>query len=335
MRRSFLAVSLAICLLTALPACWATPTLGEESALPSYKGYPMRPRMSGGYVVALQNVENADGNSDTKGIIVYSLATSKAFTVRDGRTGWCDIWGDLAAWTVNPSTPLQGKVSLKSNKQATTSATSNLMLENVQTWEHYDPPLGESGPAFGPVIWQNYVAYLGAKKQIYLMDLTDGHWTQISKSGTTNEVPGIGPDLVTWNENVDKKRQVRAYRISTGELKNITDDPSVDHYGSSTDGRYIVWKDKGFTIGLYDMKAGATVPVSTEGFYTVVGNGILAYVKWLDKTSAAVFGYDLATQKEFRISKGTTDCGPRINNGRVMWTDKDKIYWVPFWQEKK
>ena len=294
---------------------WCIPTVTKEFTLPNFEGSPFRPRICGDWVVDVQNVDDKACASTSIGIIVYNIPTGKAYMVFEGAAGWCSMGSTLAAWTGKSVAKIEGFCNLKGDRSGSDNP-SNLILIDVTTWRYYTPPLS-TGPAFAPVVWSNYVAYEGKNGQIYLIDMYTGQQKQISQADKNNG-PQIGQDLVVWQEFTDKQ-QIRGYRISTGEFIKITDDSGEEHRSPYTDGKTVVWWDKGVTA--YDVATRQRTKISDTGYYPDVDNGIVVYMK-----SSAVYAYDLVEQKEFRISKGNSNCGPSIDGNRVIWTWKNDIY---------
>ncbi len=169
-----------------------------------------------------------------------------------------------------------------------------MVMVDAKDWRYYTPRV-TNGPAFAPVVWANYVAYEGSNSQIYLVDMNDGKIIQVSQSGTQNTNPQIGQNLVTWEEHTDK-RQICGYRIGSGECLQITDDPGEENCGGYTDGKTVVWYNKG--ISAYDVATRARTQVSRAGYYPDVSDGIVVYLKGVNN-HIAVFGYDLAAREEF------------------------------------
>jgi len=313
----------AVCCVVVLASatCWPAPKVVREIELPGFPGAPFRPRIAGDWVVAIQNVDDKACASTAKGVIAYNIATGQTYTVFNENAGWPDIAGNLAVWT-GKSFNIKGFCTLKGDRSGS-SVPSNLILVDVTNWRYYTPPLA-TGPAFAPVAWGNYIAYEGKNKQVYVIEMNTGVQTQVSRGDGKHGNPAIGPDLVVWEEYTDK-RQIRGFRISNGEQLTITDDPGAEHCGPRTDGATVVWWGNSEGVSAYSVATGVRTQITKSGFYADVDNGIAVYLKSVTGVTA-VYGCDLTTGEEFRISSGKADAGPSIDNGRVIWCNDGKIY---------
>lgn len=324
MKVAFRIAACVVCLVVlASTVCLAESRVTKESELPAFVGSPFRPRISGDWVVTVQNQDDKACASSSIGVIIYNVVTKQAYTVFTGLAGWCSIGGNLAVWT-GKTDNIQGFCSLKGDRSGS-RIPANLILVDVRDWKYYIPPIN-TGPAFAPVVAGDFVAYEGKGGQICLLNLRTSEEKIISSGTERHGNPQIAADLVVWEEYTDK-RQIRGYRISTGETINITDDAGAEHCGPYTDGKTVVWWGNGEGVGAYDLATGKRTKVSKTGFYAGVDNGIVVYLKSEGKDSA-VYGYDLAKSEEFRISSGKADCGPAISNGRVIWCLGKKIICV-------
>jgi len=179
------------------------------------------------------------------------------------------------------------------------------------------------------------VAYeLGCR--IHLLNLRTGVQRRISDDQPHYQNPDIGGDLVVWEEFTNPNarsndRKIKGYRISTGELINVADNPGTDRWGPRTDGRTVVWTTKS-GADIYNAATGglSTIP---KAFFPDVDNGIVVYLKSAVSPAGKcmcgknwVYGRDLGTDSDFRISKDTADQGPSIDNNRVIWCQLDTLY---------
>lgn len=321
--KSLIRVALLVCCLLALSSAvgWAVASASKEFTLPVYAGYPFRARISGNYVAVLQTVDDKACSSTPLGIIVHNVVTGEAYTAFSGKAGWPAIDGNLVAWA-GPTDTIKAARNLK-DKQLVCYTGGSLVLMDMRNGQYYVPPL-KTGPALTPVVWGDYVAYQGKGQNVYCIDMNTGIQTQVTKSSSRHDQPGIGPDLIVWSEYVNK-RQVRAYRISTGEEIAITNDAGAEHCSPVTDGKTVVWWGNTEGVSVYDMATRVRKNISRTGFYPDVDSGIVVYLKDIGKDSA-VFGYDLARGQEFRISTGFADSGPSIDSNRVVWGLGNKIY---------
>ncbi len=295
-------------------------SVAKEFTLQSYAGSPFRPRISGDWVLVVQNIDNKGCGSTAAGIIIYNVVTNKSYMVYSGNAGWCDMGGSLGTWT-GKTEDLKGFCTLKGDRSGSRNP-SNLVVVDTRTWRYYTPPL-ETGPVFGPVACGDLIAYEGKGGRICYIDMNTGAQTTVSRGDSRHANPATGPDLIVWEE-YDNKRQVRGYRISTGEEIRITDDAGAEHCGPQTDGKTVVWWGNSEGVGAYDLATGTRKVISKQGFYADVDNGIVVYLKGV-KGGSAVFGYDLATGEEFRISSGLSNQGPSISGNRVVWLWQNKI----------
>lgn len=311
--RITIAVPLAVLLcILASTIAWSAPIM-KESNLPGFKGSPIRPRISGDWVVWRQNEDDKACLSKGKGIICYNLVTKEAYTVYEGQSSLCNAGDGMATWT-----GIKGKLSdFCRGKTDYSDEPSNLIVLELGTWKYYNPPL-EAGPAIGPAISGKYVAYLG-QGGIYLLDLSTGQQKRISVGENKPSVPEMSGDIVVWDQCAGK-REIHGYSISQEQEFPIASDPENDLISPDTDGITVVWYDKKHHIWAYDIGTAKKKRLA-DGFYSAVDDGIVAYMK----NDLWVYGMDLRDGEEFRISSGPSDSGPEINAGRVIWFKGNKI----------
>lgn len=289
----------------------------REYALPSIAGKPYRPRISGDWVVTVRNAERGAEN-----VIAINVVTKQAYTIFDianGASIFPSASGNLMVWT--------GKTdqipSLRGKRGKNGQLNASMIIYDIAQNKYSAPELNTVS-AFHCSIFGKYIAYeLGSR--IYLYDMTNQAQKRISSENPFNYAPHISGDLIVWTHRVNDKanRQVYAYRISTGELTRITDDDNVDYCSSQTDGRYIAWWHK-TGAEVYDTvtKNKLLIP---KAFFPAVDKGIVVYQRPEGRMNP-VFGMEIATRKEFRISTGSANIGPDISGRRVIWCSGETIY---------
>ena len=91
----------------AVSGCGWCTTVKKEFTLPVWAGCPFRPRISGDWIVDVQNKDDKGCGSTSIGIMLYNIATGKSYMAYEGAAGWCSIAGTLAVWT-GKTTNIQG-----------------------------------------------------------------------------------------------------------------------------------------------------------------------------------------------------------------------------------
>lgn len=323
MRKWVRVMLLVCCTLVLLPGTgWAVASACNESSLPAYKTYPFRARIAGDYVAVLQTADDKACASTPVGITVHSISTGQAYTIFNGRAGWPSISGSLVAWAGQPGT-IKAARSFSNSAQLVCNTGGGLILFDLRNGQYYVPEL-QTGPITVPVVWSDYVVYEGKGGHIYCIDMNTGVQSQITRSKNRHDQPDIGAGLIVWNEQIGK-RQVYAYRMSTGETFAVTSDSSTDHTSPVTDGKTIVWWGGG--VWAYDVATKTARNICRTGVYPHVSDGIVVYLKNLGGKSA-VFGYDLAANQEFRVSSGFANQGPAIDSNRVVWGWENRVYYA-------
>lgn len=320
MRKAILALLCISCVSVLTPAICAVPQpihKVREFALPSIAGQPFRPRISGDWVVAVRNYEKRAEN-----VLLINIADSNVYTlfnIADGRSIFPSINGNVVVWT-GKSDQVE---SLYGKRRERGQFASSMILYDLPSGRYFAPDL-KTNSAFFVSVFGRYVAYeLGSR--IYLYDITTGEQRRISDDNPWYHLPDISGDIIVWDQKTDasSKRQICAWQFSTGQQIQLTNDPDVDHIGPNTDGRYIVWWTKA-GVDVYDTKNKSTFTVPTA-YFPAVDRGVLVYQR-REGAINPVFGMDLATHQEFRISSGTANIGPDIDAGRVIWCTSDTIY---------
>lgn len=317
MRKFTLLTCSIVCLVVLISCveCFAEPTVKMEYALPTIEGAFMRPRISGDWVVALQQDEQ---RKNTLGVLVINLTNNQIYTAYVGKAMWPSISGTLAIW---PGAP-DNVDSLKGMKGKDGKLTSLIMLD-LSTWRYFAPPLSTRTTNYTTVCGTSIALECGSR--IYLMDAVSGIHKRISKDESRYSAPEINGDYVVWRDTVsDSESQVIGYQISTGRLFNVTEDADVINCGGITDGKHIAWWSNKNGVGVYDCVTRNTINIP-KGFFPDVENGIVVYLKKANGQNH-VFGTEIATGKEFQISKGNADQGPSIDKGRVIWCNGGVIY---------
>jgi len=310
----------------ALAAFGAPRTVAKvnEFALPSLSGQPYRPRISGDWVVAVRNYAKRAEN-----VVLINVPARKLYTIfdiADGTSIIASIDGDLVVWP-GKSDQVPG---LRGTRGKRGQWARSMILYEISTGSYYAPELSTNS-AFSVSISGGLVAYeLGSR--IYLHDVARGVQRRISDNNPYHSGPEISGDFVVWAGKTDDsdKRQVYAYQISGGRQLQLTSDP-VDHRSPMTDGRYIVWwTDAG--VDVYDTTNTSTFAIP-KAFFPAVDDGIVVYQRpessgpgCTCNSPMPVYGMDIATRREFRISSGTANVGPDIDAGRVIWCTGDTIY---------
>lgn len=309
-----LCVTFAAALAPTVHAAITTTTAGKEFALPSINGRPYRPQISGDWVVAVRSSEKRAENVVL--INIPKATVSTIFDIADGVSIWPSISGNTVVWT--------GKTdqidTLRGTRGSRGRLPRSMILYDLSTGQYSAPELSTIS-AFSCSIAGDYVAYeLGSR--IYLYDLSNRQQKRISDDRPCHSLPHIAGDLVVWNAKPDgsEKRQVYAYRLSTGVGTAITNDPNVDHITPNTDGRYIVWWTRG-GVYVYDTRNNRTFTIA-KAFFPDVDAGMLVY----EKNDSRIYGMNIATRREFRISSTKATIGPDIDAGRVIWCTGNTIY---------
>lgn len=300
-----------ICILAGTAALSAPTT--KEITLPGFKGSPIRPRISGDWVVWRQNETDKGCLSTAKGVVCYNLTTKETYTLYEGQSSLCNAGDGVAVWT-----GIKGKLAdFVKGRTDYSDEQSNLIIVNLRTWQYYSPTL-ETGPAMGGAICGNYLVYMGQGGRNYLLDLSTGRQKRISAGENKVSGPQIYGDLVMWREYVNKV-EIHGYSISRNQEFVVASVPGDELCIGGTDGKTIVWTDRKNQVWAYDIDTGDSGKVA-DGEAAEISDGIVAYCR-----ARVVYGIDLSEGKEFRISSGTTDCAPAISRGRVMWTKGNKI----------
>lgn len=310
---SLLVVMFFILCMLASAISWSAPTI-KEFTLPVFKGFPMRPMISGDWVVTSLNETDKACLSPTKGIICYNLATKETYTlyrgqaslptVRDGIAVWSGIKGKLADF-------VKGRTDFSDEK-------SNLIIMELGTWKSSSPRL-EAGPTMGASVSDNRLVYVGQDKQVYLLDLITGKQKKIPLSGSKITWPNLYGDILIWT-NIARKREIHGYNISSEEEFLIASSPDDDQCFGGSDGRTIVWTDQKNKVWARDTVTGETSKVA-DGEAADISDGIVVYCR-----QRVNYGVDLRDGKEFRIGSDITDCAPTISGRRVLWMRGDKIH---------
>lgn len=307
-----LALILIICI-SPSSVVFAAPTI-KEYTLPAFKGFPMRPMISGDWVVTSLNETDKACLSPTKGIICYNLATKETYTlyrgqtslpsVRDGMAVWCGIKGKLADF-------VKGQTDFSDEK-------SNLIIMELGTWKSSTPRL-EAGPTMGGSVSDNRLVYVGQDKQVYLLDLITGKQKKTPLSGSKITWPNLYGDILIWT-NIAKKHEIHGYNITSEKDFLIASSADDDEYFGGCDGRTVVWTDQKNKVWAQDIVTGETRKIA-DGEAAVISDGVVAYCR-----ARVAYAMDLRDGKEFRVSSGIIDCAPSISMGRVAWMKSDKIY---------
>lgn len=317
MRKIALLTCTVICLLVILSGveCWSEIRVQKEYSLPSVEGRFFRPRISGDWIVALQQ-DTQNKTTTTLGVHCINLINNQIYTVYTGKASWPAISGTLAVWP-GCSDNID---SLKGRFGKDSKLSSRLIMLDLSTWSYFAPTLSTRSAGYMTVSGKHVAYELGCR--IYLLDAITGVNKRISDNEAIHRNPEINGDFIVW-EDVENKTesQVVCYQISTGRQFDVTDSASQNNRGPSTDGKHIVWWGKD-GVGVYDIATRNSFNIPS-GHYVDVDNGIVVYLKRTDMTH--VFGTEIATGKEFQISKGAADQGPSISNGKVIWCNKGLI----------
>ena len=315
-------------LLTSAVPCRAAGWSCTEFALPAIEGAAFWPKVSGNWAVALMNTSTNNANS-TIGVVYYDLANRQVYSVYAGKAAEHCISGNTIAWSgkIDNIPVLRGMCGTRG------TWPSCLTLYDVSSGTYVAPKL-KTNSAFVISISGNQVAYeLGCRINLY--NIATGAQRRISDNQPLHRSPDIGGDLVVWQQYEDrtfKKSSVMCYRISTGQTFQVPDS-APSNSRAYTDGNTIVWST---TTGanVYDVKTRATRFIQGAQFPDV-SNGMVVYLKGSasgcgcsGSTTAGrgVYGTDLSSKGEFRISKGTADRPPSIDNRRVVWARGGVVY---------
>ena len=312
--RITIAVPLAVllCILAATAGLCA-PKI-REYTLPEFKGFPMRPMISGEWVVVSLNETDKACLSPTKGIICYDLKTNETYTIYKGQTSLPTVRDGIAVWSGIKGTLadfVQGRTDFSDER-------SNLIVMELGTWKSSTPRL-EAGPTMGGSVSDNRLVYIGQDKQVYLLDLITGKQKKIPLSGNKITWPNLYGDFLIWT-NIAKKREIHCFNISSEEDFLIASSPDDDQHFGGSDGRTIVWTDSKNQVWAYDTGNRTTTKVA-NGEAADISNGVVAYCR-----ARVAYAMDLRDGKEFRVSSGTIDCAPTISMNNVTWMKGDKIY---------
>ncbi len=307
---------------------WARGWSSDEFKLPPIDGVAFWPRVSGNWAVALMNTDPNNIHS-TVGVLCYDLANRQVCTVYRGTAVSPHshaISGNLVVW----SGMSDNIDSLRGTMGGRGRWSSSLILYDLSTGRYWAPELLTKS-ALMISISGKYVAYEKGSR-IYLYDVTTGAQKQISDDRPQHNAPDIGGDLVVWREFTDPssrqssrpRSRILGYRISTGTTFECPNSEGVNS-GPATDGSVIAWGTSG-GAKVYDPKAG-TERTILNAQYPDVSNGVVVYLKSLPgSTKRAVYGTDLSMRGEFRVSRGTADRPPSIDNRHVVWAKGDTVY---------
>lgn len=314
MRKIALLTCSIICLVVLLSCvkCWSDIGVNTEFNLPVIDGRYCRPMISGNWVVALRHKQNYSG------VLCINLTDNQIFEVYKGQAYWSTISGT----TVTLLGCTDNVDSLKSLKGEDSKILNSLIIFDLSTW-HYSAPTISTRAAWHTTISGKYIAY-EHRSRIYLLDMTTGFLRQISSDEPLYSIPEIGGDYVVYREKkTNTEWHIICYQISTGRQFNVTEDASLGDNWGVTDGNNIVWWSKNGVV-VYNTATSNSFEIP-QGSYPDVDNGIVVYLKKVD-SQQRVFATEIATGKEYQISKGTADEGPSIDNGRVVWCDKGQAY---------
>ena len=290
----------------------------NEFALPSISGRPYTPRISGDWVVTVRNVEKKADSVLLINVVTKDLYN--IFNIANGASISPSIDGNLVAWPgkADQVDSLQGTLGRRGQ------LAQSMILFDLVTGGYTVPAL-KTNSAFWVSACGNRVAYeLGSR--IYLYETTTGAQRMISDDNPCYSVPDTCGDFAVWSSKHTgtEKRQVCSYQYSRGVQTEITSDDSVDRIAPKTDGRYIVWWTKS-GVDVYDTTNGATFAIP-RAFFPSVDRGIVVFQRGAEPGMNPVYGMNIATRQEFRISSGTATVGPDIDNGRVIWCSGETIY---------
>ncbi|MDO8589328.1 MAG: hypothetical protein Q7T82_20080 [Armatimonadota bacterium] len=323
--RRTLALFLPVVLIV-LPAVagYSAITVKREFTLPTFQGYPYRPRVTGDWVIANQNSEK-NNNSACQAVNVYNLVTGEATCALEGKAFWPEAGGNCAVWTVDPPSNI-GAFLAQSGNVTPDCGKSNLVILDLAASRYYTPAL-RTRSAYQYDVWGDYVVWTGrgGDAPVCFANVKTGkQQTQITQGRMQRYQPTICGNLIIWLEDDDASNQqpnsvplqLRAYDIATGRHINIPQDANVRHNSPCTDGKTIVWwQSKPNVVMGYDVKTGKTSKIA-DGYFPDIDNGVVVYMKHDSK----VYGKDLKSGQEFLISKGISNQGPSFCGKWVVWT---------------
>ncbi|WP_165394850.1 PKD domain-containing protein [Methanofollis fontis] len=90
------------------------------------------------------------------------------------------------------------------------------------------------------VVWTDYREV--TQSDIYMYDLTTENETPICTNNSSQAMPAIDGDLITWEDRRNGDKEIYLFNISSGAETRITDDPAWQSDPSISGGR-IVWED--------------------------------------------------------------------------------------------
>jgi len=330
-RRSLMAVC--VVLLMSAARCWSAVRCSPagwsstEFALPAISGAAFWPRVSGDWAVALQNT-NPNNISSTVGVVCYDLAKRQAYTLYSGKAASHAISGNLVAW----SGKSDNIPTLRGTRGVRGTWPSCLILYDLPTGRCSAPKL-KTNSAFVLAMTGDFVAYeMGCR--IYLYNTRTGAQMRISDNAPSHRNPDVGGDLVVWQQYADrsfKQCRILGYRISTRETLEFPGG-FASNSGPKTDGNTIVWSTTG-GAKVYDVKSRIERSIPSAQFPDV-SNGVVVYLKGAgcacgcggSRFGRGVYGTDLSMKGEFRVSRGTADRPPSIDNRRVVWAKGGVVY---------
>jgi hypothetical protein len=309
-------LSVYVCI-AAQPADWALSVKREFAVETSSKVGEVS--IDGDWVTAalFDSVAQEDGatRQDYTGLNAYNLVTTEVKNLYKGQSFSSvpqDISGHYVVWHADP---VEAKAFFaRTDLLSPDDIRSSLFLYDLSAGKCRSLSPDGGGPS---VSGRKAVWLTPDRTRIQLVDVERQPSKQIGASDVEKDAPDIGRDLIVWIEGKNRD-EVRGYKISTGDEFSIKSEPGTVFSAPRTDGRTVVWgKSSGPGVYAYDVESNKVSAVSDKGETPDVDDGVVVYSK-SESDSRAVFGYDLHTRAEIRISKGQGD-KPAISGKRVVW----------------
>jgi len=162
------------------------------------------------------------------------------------------------------------------------------------------------------VVWEDYRKGF-CKEEIVLYDLTTGQSIQLTDDNITQFRPDVDGDLVVWTDLRNgttypncsyENSDIYLYRISTGELRQLTSEPHDQEYATIS-GKYVAWTD--YRYGSRDPSG---VPIQSHVF---------------------VYNLEKGEEKQVTFGKGFVECCPKISGDLLVYLSYATGGWGALW----